>query len=456
MELMKKHKLHILVPVILVALSLVGSMLYALIRSSFSAQSHVSLGRQYLNELDYASAVLEFSNAIQLDPTDLDARIGLAETYAQSGSYDFAVEVLESAQDQDGLEPELAQALIQIHEDAGRPGAAIRVIGELIDRTDDEACYTQMNQAMEKLYSIPRTYAIGTDQELCISGGVLSRGSNTLGQLGTDQNLGRRQAVQEAFQPSGFPGKALSVCCAGRTSCVIDEDHNLWAAGENRWGQMGLAYSTALPEDGWVKLTDTGDVAAVAGGNGTLALLKLDGSLWACGSGIGQKPVRSAAFPHVLRIAWDNGTYYVLNRNGRLYSASSLTETAGAYCLAEDVIDFTAADGRVYWLRADGALGSSYGFNAPSGWTWDNSFCKPDLQIRTLAANGSCLVFWLQDGTLKQLDENGLLSEVPASGAVTALFTEKSHIVAALADGSVLCWPPRESAPRTGLPEYGG
>lgn len=439
MELMKKHKMHILLPVLLVVLSLVGSLIYTAFQGSSSAKSHVSLGQQYLNKLDYSAAVLEFSNAIALDPTNKEARIGLAQAYTQTGNYSFAAEVLEDVIDEDALDPEITQELIHVYEEGGNHGAAIRLIVELINQTDEQTYYEQLEDAITLLYSAPHSYAVGTDQELRLSGGVVqSRGSNTLGQLGTNLNLGSRDAVQIDFASAGFPGNALSVYCAGRTSYVLDENHDLWAAGENRWGQMGLSYGTTLPQGGWVRLTDSGDVAAVAGTSGMLMVLRTDGTLWFSGVGNGQTLTQSTEFGTVIRIGSSQGCNYVLTGEGNLY----YRYTSGAWTrIASNVIDFSAQGSSVSWLNADGNLRSNYGFACPSDWSWmEDGSVQPSIPIRGLACCSGCVILLGMDDTLYQLDNNGILTPVQTDSPVVTVFTEQGNAVAVLEDGTILCW----------------
>ena len=71
----------------------------------------------------------------------------------------------------------------------------------------------------------------------------------------------------------------------GRTSFVVDADGALWAAGENRWGQMGEGYAITAPQGGWVQVPAPGAVADVAGTTGRLLVLLTDGSLWTVGAG---------------------------------------------------------------------------------------------------------------------------------------------------------------------------
>ena len=55
----------------------------------------LELGHQYLVELDYSSAILEFTDAIKIEPKSEDAYIGLADAYSGMGEIDKAIEALE-------------------------------------------------------------------------------------------------------------------------------------------------------------------------------------------------------------------------------------------------------------------------------------------------------------------------------------------------------------------------
>lgn len=55
----------------------------------------LELGQQYLVELDYSSAVLEFTDAIKIEPKSEDAYVGLADAYSGMGETDKAIEALE-------------------------------------------------------------------------------------------------------------------------------------------------------------------------------------------------------------------------------------------------------------------------------------------------------------------------------------------------------------------------
>lgn len=56
---------------------------------------HIDLGRKYLIELSYDKAVIEFTEAINIDPNNVDAYLGLAEAYEKIGDIPKAIEWLE-------------------------------------------------------------------------------------------------------------------------------------------------------------------------------------------------------------------------------------------------------------------------------------------------------------------------------------------------------------------------
>ncbi len=60
-----------------------------------TADEFLNAGNKYLIELSYDKAVIEFNKAIEIEPRNADAYIGLAEAYLGMGDEDKAVETLE-------------------------------------------------------------------------------------------------------------------------------------------------------------------------------------------------------------------------------------------------------------------------------------------------------------------------------------------------------------------------
>ncbi|MCM1060280.1 MAG: tetratricopeptide repeat protein [Eubacterium sp.] len=74
------------------------------VTTTVTAQEHIDLGRIYLVDLSYEKAVLEFTEAIEIEPLNVDAYLGLAETYVGMGDTEKAVDVLEEGYDKTGDE----------------------------------------------------------------------------------------------------------------------------------------------------------------------------------------------------------------------------------------------------------------------------------------------------------------------------------------------------------------
>ncbi|MCR5556424.1 MAG: tetratricopeptide repeat protein [Butyrivibrio sp.] len=87
---------------VIVALT-VGFLVY---RNSPSVRLNnaLMLGQRYLQELNYEQAVVEFSLAIEIDPTNVEAYLGLAEAYVFLGDIAKAIEILQNGYDTTGDE----------------------------------------------------------------------------------------------------------------------------------------------------------------------------------------------------------------------------------------------------------------------------------------------------------------------------------------------------------------
>ena len=186
---------------------------------------------------------------------------------------------MEAKPDYDGemreMDVDAVLELIELLRRAGQLAQAVELSQILIDATDDDTYYTLQEELLAELAARPRSLAVGTDQSLVIQNGqVLSRGSNTLGQLGTDPAAVTASEQYASAQYAG--GTPVKVTCVGRTSFVVDADGALWAAGENRWGQMGEGYAITAPQGGWVQVPTPGAVADVAGTTGRLLVLLTD------------------------------------------------------------------------------------------------------------------------------------------------------------------------------------
>ena len=400
----KVKKGPILLPLLLAAAILVGIAVFTRLSRETSAE-HTDLGQKYLNELNYSGAVGQFLESLSLDPMDASARLGLAQAYLGMEETEQVPQVLQPLTDSGN--PDAYRLLVQVHQEEQDMDAALITAQSLVERTDNEEDYAMRDELLGQVLVQPHSIAQGTDQVLVLlDSTVYSAGRNTLGQLGTPQGLAT-DIVQESVLPAGFSGQPSRVYCAGRTSYVVDQDGNLWAAGENRWGQMGLGYASATPKAGWSRLTDSGGVAAVAGTAGSLLVLKLDGSLWYAGQGGVLTLERMAQFYTVSSIASYGDTAAVLTADGTLYEANGSDLSAWSR-VAQKVKQFSLGQGGLVWVTVDNLLGSQQGYAAPDGWTTGEDGATPSFRVRQAASDGRGLLLLDGDGMLHRLYDGTL------------------------------------------------
>ena len=55
----------------------------------------IELADRYLDELDYDRAIAAYKEAIKIDPGQVDAYLGLAQAYEESGDIEAAIRILE-------------------------------------------------------------------------------------------------------------------------------------------------------------------------------------------------------------------------------------------------------------------------------------------------------------------------------------------------------------------------
>ena len=72
--------------------SLLAALFFtACVSKAVNAADKIELGQKYLTELNYTEAVASFTEAIKLDPDNIQAYMGRAEAYMALGEYDKAL-----------------------------------------------------------------------------------------------------------------------------------------------------------------------------------------------------------------------------------------------------------------------------------------------------------------------------------------------------------------------------
>ena len=117
-----------------VAMLLVGLFLVACTSKAAKAVEKVELGQKYLTELNYTEAVASFTEAIGLDPDNIQAYMGRAEAYLALGEYDKALADYQFVSKK-AEEIPYTRALsyigqAEVYEQTGQPDQAVSAYGQ--------------------------------------------------------------------------------------------------------------------------------------------------------------------------------------------------------------------------------------------------------------------------------------------------------------------------------------
>ncbi len=95
----KTKKLAIVISFVCIAL-VSGILIFS--RQEIIVERNLSLGNKYLQALDYERAIAEFSKVIEMDSSNAEAYLGLADGYVALGDTDTAVKILQQGFDLTG------------------------------------------------------------------------------------------------------------------------------------------------------------------------------------------------------------------------------------------------------------------------------------------------------------------------------------------------------------------
>ena len=126
----------------LLAVVLAAALLFtACAGGAKSTVSQLELGRKYLTEMNYSEAIAAFTEAIRLNPDDIEAYLARAEAYAAMGEYEKAQADYDTVLEKAGDDP-----YTQAQAYAGRAG-----VDEQADQPEDaERDYTAALTRLEK------------------------------------------------------------------------------------------------------------------------------------------------------------------------------------------------------------------------------------------------------------------------------------------------------------------
>lgn len=95
---MKKKIIGLSVIFIVIVIIIIGVILYQN-NDAINVRKQLDLGEKYLSELEYDQAAAAYEAAIEIEPMNVDAYLGLADVYMGKGDYEAAVRVLQKGYD---------------------------------------------------------------------------------------------------------------------------------------------------------------------------------------------------------------------------------------------------------------------------------------------------------------------------------------------------------------------
>lgn len=179
----------------LAVLLLVLALFTACTSSAQKAAQQLELGRKYLTEQNYAEAVVAFTEAIQLDPNNIDAYMGRAEAYKALQKYEEAADdystVIEKTTDQPYTQALAYQGRADLYEQTEEWAKAESDYRALLPLLDTEGA---KNAADDEARTELKKDVLKRHAAVCITMELFEKASadyDTLEQLGEDVSSAR-------------------------------------------------------------------------------------------------------------------------------------------------------------------------------------------------------------------------------------------------------------------------
>jgi len=170
-EKFKKVKLKLIMTISVVILCLVlGGVGIVQYTNGSHIKEGLSLGDKYLEEGKYEKAILAFKKVIQIDPKNIEARVGLAKVYTKVGKADEAEKILKEAIsiNPKKVEPYIELAKLYMYIRGNNPVNAIKTLTDGYKSTNDESIKSILEDLKSKITvdNISKTITLGANYSL--------------------------------------------------------------------------------------------------------------------------------------------------------------------------------------------------------------------------------------------------------------------------------------------------
>ncbi len=190
----------------LAAAVLLAAMLFtACAGGAKNTASQLELGRKYLTEMNYSEAIAAFTEAIKLNPDDIEAYLGRAEAYAAMGEYENALADYDTVLEKAGDDP-----YTQAQAYAGRAGVDEQADQSEKAERDYTAALTQLDkdtdqQDADAVLTLKKD-VLAKHAAVCITLALLDKAANdydALEQLGENVAAKRKELTDLVKDSTG-------------------------------------------------------------------------------------------------------------------------------------------------------------------------------------------------------------------------------------------------------------
>lgn len=154
----KRYILWIAVVVVILAAGIAGILIFHEQKKEKEFQINIRNGQKYLEQMEYKKAEACFQKAIDIDPKEVKAYQGLAETYEGLEDYEKAFEIYEEAfskvqntsEELKKEEEELYLGAIEFYDKQGKEDEAAELITEMEGKDQSEEGKNKLNEFQKK------------------------------------------------------------------------------------------------------------------------------------------------------------------------------------------------------------------------------------------------------------------------------------------------------------------
>jgi len=137
-KLWKNHRFVVVAIPFVVILAVVVAAAFMQMKSRAEVRSNIDLANRYLSELDYEQAIAYYQKALDIEPKNVEANLGLASVYDATEMYAYAEAIYSSMLEDNDEQAEVYQKLAELYLRQDKREEAKQLLEEAVGKVDDE------------------------------------------------------------------------------------------------------------------------------------------------------------------------------------------------------------------------------------------------------------------------------------------------------------------------------